>query len=79
MDILIHYLLKIGECDKNIALCDVLEEIKQTHDVRTILNNKEFIASLNPVVLDYFRIIEFFKDNDALDADQVQKCLRIKY
>lgn len=65
-------LTKIGECDKNIALCDVLEEIKQTHDVRTILNNKEFIASLNPVVLDYFRIIEFFKDNDALDADQVQ-------
>lgn len=65
-------LTKIGECDKNIALCDVLEEIKQTHDVRTILNNKEFIASLNPVVLDYFRIIEFFRDNDALDADQVQ-------
>ena len=65
-------LTKIGECDKNISLCDVLEEIKQTHDVRTILNNKEFIASLNPVVLDYFRIIEFFKDNDALDADQVQ-------
>lgn len=65
-------LTKIGECDKNIALCDVLEEIKQTHDVRTILNNREFIASLNPVVLDYFKIIEFFKDNDALDADQVQ-------
>lgn len=65
-------LTKVGECDKNIALCDVLEEIKQTHDVRTILNNREFIASLNPVVLDYFKIIEFFKDNDALDADQVQ-------
>lgn len=64
-------LIKIGECDKNIALCDVLEEIKKTHNVQTILDNREFIASLNPIVLDYFKIIEFFRDNDALDADQV--------
>lgn len=64
-------LSKIGECDKNIALCDVLGEIKQTKDIKTILDNKDFIISLNPTVDSYFKIIDFFMKNDALDAEQV--------
>lgn len=64
-------LVKIGECDRNISLSEAVDEIKKSHDVNSILNNREFIVSLNPVVLNYYKIIEFFKENDALDADQV--------
>lgn len=64
-------LVKIGECDRNISLSEVVDEIKKSHDVNSILNNREFIVSLNPVVLNYYKIIEFFKENEALDADQV--------
>lgn len=68
-------LSKIGECDKNIALCDVLGEIKQTKDIKTILDNKDFIISLNPTVDNYFKIIDFFMKNDALDAEQVSSAV----
>lgn len=64
-------LVKIGECDRNISLSEAVDEIKKSHDVNSILNNREFIVSLNPVVLNYYKIIEFFKENEALDADQV--------
>lgn len=64
-------LVKIGECERNISLSEAVDEIKKSHDVNSILNNREFIVSLNPVVLNYYKIIEFFKENDALDADQV--------
>lgn len=68
-------LSKIGECDKNIALCDVLGEIKQTKDIKTILDNKDFIISLNPTIDSYFKIIDFFMKNDALDAEQVSSAV----
>lgn len=64
-------LVKIGECERNISLSEAVDEIKKSHDVNSILNNREFIVSLNPVVLNYYKIIEFFKENEALDADQV--------
>ena len=64
-------LVKIGECDRNISLSEAVDDIKKSHDVNSILNNREFIVSLNPVVLNYYKIIEFFKENEALDADQV--------
>lgn len=64
-------LSKIGQCDKSIALCDVLGEIKQTKNIKTILDNRDFIISLNPTVDSYFKIIDFFMKNDALDAEQV--------
>ena len=68
-------LSKIGECDKNIALCDVLGKIKQTKDIKTIIDNKDFIISLNPGVNRYFKIIDFFMKNDALDAEQVSSAV----
>ena len=66
-------LSKIGKCDKNIALCDVLGEIKQTKDIKTILDNKDFIISLNPTVDSYFKIIDFFMKNDDIISRGYQK------